>query len=35
LRNRIAHDTEVKITQIDARRALATFKRALKELGAI
>ena len=35
LRNRIAHETDVNITYTTARRALATFKQALKDLGAI
>ena len=35
LRNQIAHETDLQINLIGARRALATFKKALKELGAI
>lgn len=35
LRNRIAHEPGVKINYNQARRALAGFKRALKDLGAI
>ena len=35
LRNQIAHETDVQISYDDARRALAGFKRALKDLGAI
>lgn len=35
LRNRIAHDTDVKINIMVAKRALAVFKRSLRELGAI
>lgn len=35
LRNRIAHEPDVKIKFDEARRALAGFKRALKDLGAI
>ncbi len=35
LRNRIAHETDAKISPLMARKALATFKRSLKELGAI
>lgn len=35
LRNRIAHEPDVKITHDQARRALASFKLALKDLGAI
>jgi len=35
LRNKIAHDADVKVTYDDARRALGDFKRALKDVGAI
>lgn len=35
LRNRIAHEDDVIVTYDDARRALATMKRALKDVGAI
>lgn len=35
LRNRIAHESEVQVSYNDARRALAGFKQALKDLGAI
>lgn len=35
LRNRIAHETDVTVTQADAKRALSSFKQALKDLGAI
>lgn len=35
LRNQIAHETEVRVSYDSARRALATFKQALKDLGAI
>ena len=35
LRNRIAHEHDVKITYDETRYALAYFKRALKDLGAI
>jgi hypothetical protein len=35
LRNHIAHDTDVHISYNDASIALANFKRALKDLGAI
>lgn len=35
LRNKIAHETDYKVTYIDARNALEKFKRALKDLGAI
>lgn len=35
LRNRIAHETEVKVGYDTARRALAAYKRALKDVGAI
>lgn len=35
LRNRIAHETGVKVSQMDARRALAQCKQALKDIGAI
>jgi hypothetical protein len=35
LRNKIAHETDVNVSSIDARRALGALKKALKELGAI
>lgn len=35
LRNEIAHNTEARVSYDDARRALAGFKRGLKDLGAI
>ncbi len=35
LRNQIAHETDVRISYDDARRALAGFKQALKDIGAI
>jgi hypothetical protein len=35
LRNRIAHEPDVSVTYDEARRALGSFKKALKELGAI
>ena len=35
LRNKIAHETDVRISYDQARRALAGFKKALKDLGAI
>jgi hypothetical protein len=35
MRNQIAHDTDTRVNVIGARRALATFKRALRELGAV
>lgn len=35
LRNRIAHETGVRVGYNQARRALAGFKRTLKDLGAI
>lgn len=35
LRNRIAHEQDVKISYDETRYALAYFKRALKDLGAI
>lgn len=35
LRNQIAHETNVHMTYDDARRALAAFKQALKDIGAI
>lgn len=35
LRNRIAHDDNVNVSDDTARRALASFKRALKDLGAM
>lgn len=35
LRNRIAHESDVKVNYNQARRALGGFKRTLKDLGAI
>ena len=35
LRNQIAHEPEVKLDYNNARRALASFKQALKDIGAI
>ncbi len=35
LRNQIAHETDVRVSHDQARRALAGFKQGLKELGAI
>lgn len=35
LRNQIAHEADVDVNYDDARRALAGFKRALKDVGAI
>jgi hypothetical protein len=35
LRNQIAHETEHQVTYDDARRAIAGFKQALKDVGAI
>jgi len=35
LRNQIAHETDVVVSFDQARRSLASFKRALKDLGAI
>lgn len=35
LRNQIVHETDLKLGYDDARRALAGFKRALKDVGAI
>lgn len=35
LRNQIVHETDVRLSYDDARRALASFKRALKDIGAI
>jgi hypothetical protein len=35
LRNQIAHEANTRVNIIGARRALATYKRALRELGAI
>lgn len=35
LRNRIAHETDAKVGYDDARRALAGFKQALRDIGAI
>ena len=35
LRNQIAHETDVNVGYDDARRALAGFKQALKDVGAI
>jgi hypothetical protein len=35
LRNQIAHESDVRVSYDDARRALASFKQALKDVGAI
>ncbi len=35
LRNQIAHESDVSVSYDDARRALAGFKQALKDVGAI
>lgn len=35
LRNQIAHETDVQVDYTAARRALASFKQALKDVGAI
>jgi hypothetical protein len=35
LRNRIAHETDIKINLIVAKKAMYTYKKSLKELGAI
>ncbi len=35
LRNRIAHEPDVRVSYNQARRALSSFKRTLKDLGAI
>lgn len=35
LRNQIAHEHDIKVSYDDAKRALAAFKRALKDIGAI
>jgi len=35
LRNQIAHESDVQVQYDDARRALAGFKQALKDIGAI
>lgn len=35
LRNRIAHESEVKLNLVTAKKALGIFKKALKDLGAI
>ncbi len=35
LRNQIAHDTDVRVSYDDARKALAGFKQALRDMGAI
>lgn len=35
LRNQIAHETDVDINYDNARRALASFKQALKDVGAV
>lgn len=35
LRNQIAHESDVRVSYDDARRALAGFKQALKDVGAI
>lgn len=35
LRNQIAHESDVRVSYEDARRALSSFKQALKDIGAI
>lgn len=35
LRNKIAHDHDVKITPVLTKKALATYKKALRDLGAL
>lgn len=35
LRNQIVHETDLRLSYDDARRALASFKKALKDVGAI
>lgn len=35
LRNRIAHESDIRVSYDDARRALKKFKQALKDIGAI
>lgn len=35
LRNRVAHESDVHVTYAEARRALASFKQALKDMGVI
>jgi hypothetical protein len=35
LRNRIAHEGDVKVSPSDAKKALAAFKSALKDIGAL
>lgn len=35
LRNQIAHETDVRIGYDDTRRALASFKQALRDIGAV
>lgn len=35
IRNQIAHENDVKVTYDNARRVLASYKQALKDLGAI
>lgn len=35
LRNRIAHDSDYRLKTVHARRALAIYKRALRDLGAV
>lgn len=35
LRNQIAHESDVRVSYDDARRALVSFKQALKDVGAI
>lgn len=35
LRNQIAHETDIHVSYDDARRALAAFKQALRDMGAI
>lgn len=35
LRNQIAHESDIQVNYDDARRALSSFKQALKDIGAI
>lgn len=35
IRNKIAHEADVQVSHAEARRALTSFKQALKDLGAI
>ena len=35
IRNRIAHESDVKLSYDETRRALAAFKQALKDVGAV